>query len=93
MLTNGQIAEAQYTVFTSGLAIFYSATIFRADHVSGVGGRLLEPSIGVARPAARGCLSAACRMLQQVKHPAKRGLPRKAFRNEVISGGVSDHNI
>jgi hypothetical protein len=29
----------------------------------------------------------------QVKHPAKRGLPRKAFRNEITNGGVSDHNV
>jgi hypothetical protein len=37
------------------------------------------------RTAARWCLGE--------EHPTRRGLPRKALRNEVTSGGVSDHNL
>ena len=36
--------------------------------------------------------SPVTRLLLQEKHPASRGLPRKAFRNEVTSGRAFNDN-
>ena len=66
----------------------YLATILRLSHVCGVRASLSNILSAGGSALVPGHWSAVTRLLVQVKHSAKRGQPRKAFWNEVTSGGV-----